>query len=294
MECLGIDPQDGSVYEGRLQIGFRMHPPPMLLPIEFVGRPPISTWSTQQGYAPVIFREDSFDPVTRIRRGRVFALYGNRQPHSLRVQDPFWTDPLAPRRGYPLAPQPNVLLYSRAPLDSLMDTNTRRERLVVTLGSAPFLSLWSVLNVEGSVHGTPVLTLKAQRSFGSIPDLDQGRVPEEIRTTLAEALQKVNDSAHRLGAEAVIDRCRDALSVVFGHACGDRGSDLMRGIDKSRTDQRDRVQHWAGRIVARLHSRAKPNEQEKRDIPPVTEDDAQLALSCLGLVLREQGWARAE
>lgn len=81
---------------------------------------------------------------------------------------------------------------------------------------------------------------------------------------------------------------------VFGHACGERGTDLMRAIDKSRSEQRDEVRHWAGRIIARLHSRAKPNEQEKRGTPAVTEDDAQLALSCVGLVLREQGWARAE
>jgi len=295
MECLGINPHDGAVYEGRMNCGFRTQPPPLLLPIEFVGLPSESKWKDPvEGYAHTIFREDSFDSVTRIRRGRVFVLYDGVQKRQWTVHDPARDDLPGVVIGTGTAKETSVLFYGRAPLSTLRDSEKWCVRPVVALGSESFLTLWTVLTVESSVHGTPILTLKAQRSFGTLPDLDPSRVPDEIRTALTQALEKVEDSAHRLGAEAVIDRCRDALSVVFGHACGDRGTDLMRAIDKSRTDQREEVRHWAGRIVARLHSRVKPNEQEKRGTPRVTEDDAQLALSCLGVALRDLGYAKAD
>ncbi|NJM44013.1 MAG: hypothetical protein HC858_08630 [Brachymonas sp.] len=44
--------------------------------------------------------------------------------------------------------------------------------------------------------------------------------------------------------------------------------------------------------IARLHSRAKPNEQHKHQSRPVVEDDAEFALASVGMLLREIGWAR--
>lgn len=188
-----------------------------------------------------------------------------------------------------------MLLYARASSAGLRFEESRSRRPIAVLGAEPFLSLWAVLSIENSAHGTPVLTLKSQRSFGTLPDLDSTRVPMEIKTELGSALEKVEDGSHRQGAVEVIDRCRDALSVVFGHACGEQSLDLAQAINKSQGARKHaEPRDWAGQIVARLHSRAKPNEQAKREIRSVTEDDAYLALSCLGVVLREFGWAKSE
>lgn len=297
MECLGINPYDGTVYEGRLNCGFRTQPPPVLLPVQFVGHSTECTWGQAVAdYAPVLFREDSFDPVTRIRRGRVFTFYGSSQPVEWDIQDPLRNDLPTRRFGGGFSQYLRVVQYGRSSLGFLRSGAARQGRLMAILGSEPFLSVWTVLDVETSAHGTPILTLKARRSFGTLPDLDPNRVPEDIRDALGQALEKVEASEHRLGAEAVIDRCRDALSVVLGHACGDRTLDLGPAIKKlEQVQSRPTVLAiWAGQIVARFHSRAKPNEQEKHASRDVTEDDAQLALSCLGLVLREQGWAKPD
>jgi len=42
---------------------------------------------------------------------------------------------------------------------------------------------------------------------------------------------------------------------------------------------------------ARLHARAKPVERAKRPMRPVREQDAELAIQCVGTILCELGWA---
>jgi hypothetical protein len=108
-------------------------------------------------------------------------------------------------------------------------------------------------------------------------------------------LEKVENSSNRLGPTDVVDRCRDALSVVFGHLGGDRKKDLANAIkayeNKNGKREEDLVS-WSGRIVARLHSRGKPNEQHNKGLRDLTEEDAQLTLRCLWLVLIELNWAK--
>lgn len=115
-----------------------------------------------------------------------------------------------------------------------------------------------------------------------------------------KALQSVADSVFRAGPVAVIDRCRDAAQVALSvsHAAT-VGDQEMRHVDLWALT--DTVERHAGktppvvllattRIIARLHARAKPNEQERRKLRPIEESDAEAAVSALGLLLRELGW----
>ncbi len=45
-------------------------------------------------------------------------------------------------------------------------------------------------------------------------------------------------------------------------------------------------------IIRILHARAKPNEQHRRGLRPITEDDAELAVRAMGFVIREFGWTK--
>lgn len=47
----------------------------------------------------------------------------------------------------------------------------------------------------------------------------------------------------------------------------------------------------AANIIARLHARAKPSEQEKRVLRPIREQDSDLAVQCVGALLCEIGIA---
>jgi hypothetical protein len=164
----------------------------------------------------------------------------------------------------------------------------------VVLGWEPHLTFWKIVSVENNLVGTPVLTLKAHHSLGDTPKLNLEDIPTEAKTSITEAIEKVELSVNRLASTEVIDRCRDGLSIVFGWACGDMTKDLSAAIDAyvKKSDAKENLCSWCGRIVARLHSRGKPNEQLAKQARPPTDDDAQLALRCLKTVLIELKWAQ--
>jgi hypothetical protein len=289
MECFGISENDGTIYEGDLRHGFRPPVQPLIVPIQFPAFT-LTKWDPNIAkYSPALFREDFFDPITRIRRGRVFVMRQTSQPHTWTVHDPF-----RPR------PQLNIMnreervyFYERSSLGPLREAPLNSANHIAIIGNEPFISFWKIVGVETSVHSTPILTLKSYRSLGDLPELDLERIPDEIRTKLEELLESVANSNHRAGAVDVVDRSRAALSLILGHLACDRGSDLGVAIKKVQAMAPNRllVCHAAS-IVARLHPRGKPNEEFNHGTRPVSEEDAQLAIGCLGLVLKETGWAK--
>jgi hypothetical protein len=89
-------------------------------------------------------------------------------------------------------------------------------------------------------------------------------------------------------------------SIVLGTLASDLTLDLGKGTSKKiefnkqvnpKGNGQDLITHNA-EIVRRLHSRGKPNEQNKHNTRTITDEDAQLALKCLWFVLVELGWAR--
>jgi hypothetical protein len=53
----------------------------------------------------------------------------------------------------------------------------------------------------------------------------------------------------------------------------------------------EKVALKAAEIVRRLHSRVKPNEQERFGFRAPMEGDAELALNSVAFLIRELGWA---
>jgi hypothetical protein len=141
--------------------------------------------------------------------------------------------------------------------------------------------------------GGILLTLRIDGYMGVLPELALDVVPAEVRSELSGKMDLIVASAARSDPDSTIDRCRDALSIVFGWKCGERGLDLAKSIDKflEAVAEKDNVMSWAGRLVSRLHSRAKPSEKQRRQTRGVGEGDAQLAVECVAIVLREVGWA---
>ena len=129
-----------------------------------------------------------------------------------------------------------------------------------------------------------MLSLRARHSLGDTPEIVEENVPETLLKPLIEAVEKVEASANRLAAVDVIDRCRSALSVAFGFKADDMSKDLGHAIDaylKKEAAGKENLCGYCGRIVARLHSRGKPNEQAGKGLRPPTDSDADLALNCL-------------
>jgi hypothetical protein len=296
MNILGICRDSGAIYEGSsTSSGYRANPTPVLTPIRFAegtDLAPINVYAF--GLAEDIFREDDFDPVTKIRRGRVFTMRGLNQPTEWSVQDPFRQDLHIKNWAYGRAQTASLVTYNR---DSLLSFSkkTLSHFPRVVLGWEPFVTFWKIVSIESSLSGTPILTLKAHNSLGELPELIEEKIPDEARAAIIASLEKVEASINRLSPVEVIDRCRDALSIIFGAISGNMGKDLSAAITayvSSTADKKEDVRSNAGRIVARLHSRGKPNEQHAKGTRPPSEDDAQLAVRCLWLVLVEVNWAK--
>lgn len=289
MNYIGICRSNGDLYEGNPSSGSPSPSSTMLLPVRFSDSD--ADVKETLGYPQSVFKEDFFDPITKIRRGRIFNAGGN-QPQNWYVHHPARQDLIKVNCRNGTAQQIELITYQKDPLSNLRH-NTKLPDLII--GKEPFISIWKILSIETSFSGTPVLTMKSYRSFGVIPELKLEAIPRVARDKVISALDKVDNSSNRLGPTDTVDRCRDALSVVFGHLIDGPGKDLNKAVNGYITqynDGKDNLISWAGKMVARLHSRGKPNEQHNLGLSELVEEDAQLALRCLWLVLVEIGWTR--
>lgn len=299
MNYLGICRDSGAIYEGMsTSNGYRVHPAPFLTPIRFVvgsDIPPVSAYAFN--LPEIVFREQDFDPITKIRRGLAFTMRNQSQPWEWYVQDPLRQDlariGIGGNGGLTSAQKISLVTYQ---VDRLTEIAAAKLKPLpqVILGWEPFITFWNIISIEHSAASTPLLTLRAHHSLGDVPSLDATSIPEAARKPIADALEKVEASVNRLSPVEVVDRCRDALSIVFGTLAGDMTKDLGSAISAyvAANGSKDDIRSWAGRIVARLHSRGKPNEQAAKSLRAPSDDDAQLAVRCLRLVLVEFGWAK--
>jgi hypothetical protein len=244
---------------------------------------------------PLIFREDSFDAVTRVRRGRLYRNPGT-QPQRWHVQQhPAFAEEVGVSRDH----QGWLLkdLHGFVPETSLGQTRPSLQRPLLAIGILNAFTLWRVVDVEHTVNGEDFLTLRARNSFGVLPELIEDAIPADSRVKAVQAIEKVAEAAYRAGPESVVDRVRDAAQWCIGAYLASANRDeIIRHEDLGQLTKLipvDRVVLKAvAQALARLHSRAKPNEQARYDSRPLVEGDAEFALVGLATVLRELGWAR--
>lgn len=295
MSFLGICPQSGAIYEGSSsQSGFRTQPTPLLTPIRFVvdGKIP-QLFRTANLPTELLFREFDFDAITKIRRGYVYTRRNQQQPWGWYVQDPLRQDlariGVGGNAGNRSAQEISLVTYQTDPLNELASQNLAPLPRVI-LGWEPYATYWVIVSIEHSAESVPLITLRAHHSLSELPDLNLSRIPELAQKPITEALHKLGASMNRLSPTEVVDRCRDALSIVFGIAVGDMSKDLGSAISGYVVANKEDLRSWAGKIVARMHARGKPNEQHARSSRPPSDDDALLAVRCVRLVLTEFDW----
>ena len=119
MRELGICQQTGRVYEGSSGSGIPVEGRSNLFPITFHELNIDAPTHSVDGFAPLLFREDSFDPITKIRRGRVVKLSIETQPKVWRVHDPSRKDLKLVSWGGGAAQETELITYQRSPLNEL-------------------------------------------------------------------------------------------------------------------------------------------------------------------------------
>jgi hypothetical protein len=299
---LGIDVASGLVYEGLSAPEMPSIPLPSVTQAKLIQTE--SDWQNLPSGlsgSPFawVFREDSFDPVTRTRRGRLYEPNtgsGASQPSDKRVGPHPYEDPMMRAVGREGRVMKSMNTFIAC--NSLLMLPAQGQGLTLALGTQRAASGWRILQTEVLVNGCVMVTLKALSAFGILPAVDYAKIDAPFQPAAREAIERVLNSAFRESATSVIDHCRAALTVLLsrwlvqeGHEDAKAlGTDLGALAKKVEVHGKDCVAKAAA-IVARLHVRGKPNEQHARGLRPPEDGDAELALHAVGIALRDFGWA---
>lgn len=303
---LGIDNNTGLIYEGAGASDIPAIPTPAVTQAKLVDRMgdlvglPRGLFSNALDW---VFREDSFDPVSRTRRGRLYQPYMNSQPHSVRVSPhPYdfagrWpgTDP---EKNF----QKSLFVYTQC--SQLLNMPSRGMGAILALGSPEAASFWRIVQTEMLVNRAVLVTLKALSAYDILPELDSLQVHDELRADAKKVLERVVDAAFRESPDSVVDRCRNALNALnalMSRWLAQQGHD-RKGLEWDLGDVSEAISKLPHtricpanmrRTVAQLHNRTKENVVVKKGLRPLVEEDAELAIQAVGLVLRDLGWAKA-
>lgn len=290
---IGIDNDRYLIYEGSGYYGHAVWPSPVLTAAKIITHSdgPLEAESSRVlvGDA-LIFREDLYDPIARIRRGRFYKA-GNRQPVEWQVQV-----------------HPAMLGESQQAMDHILkkrlDTfyassiwhtyiENKKDQPLVLLGMQKRFTIWTIINIEAIITGEDLVTMKGRSSLGVLPQIDLSRISSKHQAAVLESLDRFVDAVHQSAPVSVIDRARDAASqllLAYYKSTPVSAQDLGKLATRLENDKK-LIGASVAKIVARLHARAKPVEIVRRRIRPIREQDAELATQCIGILLCELGWA---
>lgn len=301
---LGIDDNSGLVYESS-----GSNPDRPVLPTPTVSRAQIiespADWkslgaSVRSDPIAWLFREDSFDAVTRTRRGRLYQpMSGAPYPnHSARVL-PLPFEQLARSDIGPDGRLHRPLgVYAAG--TSLLERDNGGLRATLALGNNRAASAWRIVDVEITVSDDVMLTLRSLSSLGVMPQLQDALVAERFRADVVRAWNRVVDSAFKESPAAVVDQCRDAAALIASRWIAQQSGeqDILRK-DLAKVGEALGAEPWkkfvaanCAKTIALLHSRGKSNEQFAKGVSAPGEVEAEFSIHALALLLRELGWAR--
>jgi hypothetical protein len=292
---LGIDKDKYIVYDGYVHWGARaVFPTPYLFPIK-VGETPEEALNLLKAekpawYEKLLFREDGFDPISMVRRGRIYEL--DRPQTGCHVCPASEAEREEARKNGGVVVK-QLALYQRYPL-SVRVPSTQR---FAAVGSSTVYSMWRIVSSDYTYFTEELVTMRPLYFLGALPDLSLDNIPEQWRTMIQESVGKVADSMYRANADSIIELCRHAASASL---CAYFQEDIPRlnkidlgPLAKMAEDAKRRVIADCARTLADLHSRLKPNMQMHTDCRPICDRDAELAVQCLSCILADLGYTRS-
>lgn len=295
---IGVDEGRGLVYEGDSNYGAHLvWPVPVMTPAQFEDSSAKEFTGFQSGGAVrYYFREDMFDPVSRIRRGRFYKFTGT--PSSWQVLPSSQVTIAGCGTGSNgLISLPSLVAYGACAVSAELKTVGITHALVV-LGKGQSSTIWSIIHVETSFTGEEMVTLKARQSLGALPELNIAKLPDQYGNSIQEALQTLEDDYHLASPESVVDRANEAATRILNAYLELKESSSQNSLFKAiRTadelGQKDRkeVARNAADIVRLLHGRTKYAVQQDKNVRSVREQDAELAVHCIGVMLCDLEWA---
>lgn len=299
---IGIDSSTGLVYEGSSAPEIPALPAPTVTQAKLIDDE--SDWGRLPGGLRAsmfdwVFREDSFDPVTRTRRGRLYAPASNSQPMQERVAPHPYEDPA----GRAVGSDGRLVkaLYSYRSCDAILTKPYAGKGATLVLGEQRAHTPWRILQTELLTSGDVMLTLQSKTTFGIIPELNATAIDEAFRSDVVFALDRVVNTAFRETPISVCDHCRNAATLLISRWLAQNGADSAV-LDRDLADllkfaeREPHNQHAVARVafpLARLHNRGKDQVRIEKNLRHVVQEDAELALQIIGFIMRELGWAKS-
>lgn len=162
----------------------------------------------------LLFREDSFDPVTRTRRGRVYqSMTGAPYPnHQSRVMPHPFENLTRSQLGPDGRLHRPLSVYAAA--TSLFELPNRGLGATLALGNRLASSAWQIVDLEITVSDDVMVSLRALTSYGILPLVDPDKINERFRDDIERSMGKVLHSAFKESPTSVVDQCRDAATVI--------------------------------------------------------------------------------
>lgn len=286
----------GLVYEGDGNFFRAIHPIPVLTRASCDWTSESCEGSSQS--AARIFREDSFDPITRIRRGRLYCRDTQRGVEKVPAEN-VHNYPFGPHIGIAAGQWDADGWYTPYTPPSTARAGGKLGNQI-RLGNTGAQTVWRVVQTERILSGDILFTLRAVSFLGSLPRIADTieslqRKPVDAQS-IQTALDLVVDAFHAQQPQPLADVCREATRVVLAAWIGGlaEAKDLGEVIPKVPEDQS--LVRRAAYIINRLHPRGKSAEKERQArmgnaLRPVVDEDAETCVNLLGLIVREIGWA---
>jgi len=293
---LGIDKNIGLVYEGgNTPWGARaLFPTPNLFDLQIAETPEEALNKLVKSLSEfdrLLFREDSFDPVSIVRRGRIYESEKSqpRECYVLPVNEAE-RDEARSKNG---VVKKSLFCYRGYRLTAWIPS----QQIFAAIGSDGAYSMWRIVSNDRMYSSEELVTMRPLYFLGALPDLSPSNIPEQWRAQVQDTVNKVVDSMYKANADSIVDLCRHAASASL---CARFYRDMPR-LDKTdlgplaRTAEEKglRIVASCAKTLADLHSRLKPNIQMHHGCRPVSDRDAELAVQCLSFLLRDLGYARS-
>lgn len=300
MISIGIDPNNMVVYEGSGMLGRAILPVPVIS-AAVIASSSVTTipspGTTESLEIPLIFREDSFDSVTRVRRGRFYERNTSQPVNWLVYSHPELASE-SKHRDYHGTISKSLVTFHSCPVSLRYFDQIEGQPLVV-IGNESRVTIWTVVSTEITLSREEIVLLRQRSTFGALPEIYWGKVPEQGREQVRNTMGILSADLFSAGPESVIDRARDAGSAILSTYLVDRKlatgkediGNLVSILAKQPRSDRPNICLNGADILAILHPRAKPSEQAKRPLRAVREQDAELAVQLVGTMLCDLGWA---
>lgn len=229
-------------------------------------------------FSEYVFQEVSYEAVTGIRRGFIWRMSGSSQPSC-------W-------RG--VSNLDNGSSYFTFGIQKLMGVLARGPAgAFLTFGSGADYSVGDIVQYETQIDGRELLTVQMRKQFSYLPEIDWDVVDAEATdiSRLKGAVAKVKEGYRRSPAESVVDRCREAFTVIMqlcvSHAPGEDLGKLVKRYEEEKGRSTISSNAYS---IARMHGRTKAAEYQK-GFPVLHHRDADMAVLMLGSSLVALCWA---